>query len=183
MRELSLNVLDIVQNSISADAKHILIEIEQSEEKDFLRIRIEDDGRGMTPEQVEQVTDPFFTTRTTRKVGLGVSLFKMAAEMTGGSFSIRSEPAVGTTSEAVFVPSNVDMTPLGDINATVSLLIRCNPGLDFRFNRKTDQGEFSLNTTELREVLGTDVALDHPDIMNWIEDYLKEQTDLLSSGV
>ncbi len=94
MRELSLNVMDVAQNSVSAGAK--LIGIDVLENTDSLVINIRDDGKGMTPEQVKSVTDPFYTTRTTRDVGLGVPLFKLAAEQTGGSFAISSEPGKGT---------------------------------------------------------------------------------------
>lgn len=182
MRELSLNILDVAQNSISAGGKHIRINVTRSERDDTLVIQMVDDGCGMTPEQIAQVIDPFYTTRTTRKVGLGVPLFKMAAEMTGGTFSIESQVGKGTRVEASFVPSHMDMTPLGDLNATISILIRCNPDLDFHFHHKTDIGEFTMDTEELREVLGGDVSFSHPDIMEWIEGFLQEQTDLISGG-
>ena len=147
-----------------------------------------DNGRGITAEQVARVIDPFFTTRTTRKVGLGIPLFKMEAEMTGGSFHIDSTLGKGTVLTAVFKPSSVDMIPLGDINGTVQLLISCNPGLDFIFHRtlrdeKGERREFTLETTELRQVLGEDVPLDTPDVVLWIKDYLSEQTaELLEPG-
>lgn len=185
MRELSLNVMDIAQNSISAGASLITVTVEEDLGGDTLSISISDNGRGMTPEQVEHVTDPFFTTRTTRSVGLGVPLFKMEAEMTGGSFGIQSELGVGTTTWAVFKPSSVDMIPLGDINDTISMLVLCNPDLDFVFQRKlvTHQGEqreFALKTTELREALGGDVPLNAPDVTLWIKEYLTENTAELS---
>ena len=184
MRELSLNVMDIVQNSISAGASLITIEVDEDLPEDRLSIRIEDNGCGMTPEQVKSVVDPFYTTRTTRSVGLGVPLFKMEAEMTGGSFEIDSEKGKGTKQTAVFKPSSVDMIPLGDIGGTVQLLISCNPNLDFVFTRRrtgsdgTAEG-FSLKTAELREVLGEDVPLDAPDVVLWIKDFLQEQTEEL----
>ena len=111
--------------------------------------------------------DPFYTTRTTRSVGLGVPLFKMEAEMTGGSFHIDSQLGVGTTLTAVFKPSSVDMIPLGDINGTVQLLISCNPGLDFVFRRELctlerERREFQLETAELRQVLGGGCTPGHP---------------------
>ena len=173
MRELSLNVMDIAQNSISAGAGLITIEVREDRGEDTLSISIRDNGRGMTPEQVEHVTDPFFTTRTTRSVGLGVPLFKMEAEMTGGSFSIQSKLGEGTVTTAVFKPSSVDMIPLGDINGTVSMLVLMNPELDFIFQRSliTQEGdlrEFDLRTTQLREVLGGDVPLNAPDVTQWI---------------
>ena len=182
MRELSLNVMDIVQNSLSAGAGQIQISVVEDQGKDRLTIVIADNGRGMTAEQVSHVIDPFYTTRTTRKVGLGVPLFKMEAEMTGGEFSIRSTPGVGTTVTAQFVPSSVDMIPLGDINATIGLLIKCNPDRDFLFQREKDGQSFTLDTRELRAVLGEDVPLDANEVTHWIEEYLKENTELLFGG-
>ena len=187
MRELSLNVMDIAQNSISAGAGLITIEVREDRGEDTLSISIRDNGRGMTPEQVEHVTDPFFTTLTTRSVGLGVPLFKMEAEMTGGSFSIQSKLGEGTVTTAVFKPSSVDMIPLGDINGTVSMLVLMNPELDFIFQRSliTQEGdlrEFDLRTTQLREVLGGDVPLNAPDVTQWINEYLAENTAELLAG-
>ena len=135
MRELSLNVMDIAQNSISAGASLITIQVVEDVPGDLLSISVTDNGCGMTKEQVEHVIDPFYTTRTTRSVGLGVPLFKMEAEMTGGSFVIDSEKGKGTTLTASFKPSSVDMIPLGDISGTVQLLISCNPDRDFLFTR------------------------------------------------
>ena len=187
MRELSLNVMDIAQNSISAGASLITITVVEDQPGDTLSISVEDNGKGMSEETVKKVIDPFYTTRTTRSVGLGVPLFKMEAEMTGGSFTIRSQLGVGTNLIDVFRPSSVDMIPLGDINGTVQLLISCNPQLDFIFHRVllTDRGErreFALKTEELRQVLGEDVPLDTPDVVLWIKEYLAEQTAELTQG-
>ncbi len=182
MRELSLNVMDVAQNSVTANATLITISVSQSDKDDRLSIAIEDNGKGMSKEQVENVIDPFFTTRTTRKVGLGIPLFKMAAEQTGGSFSIESSLGVGTKLCANFVKSSVDMTPLGDINSTVRILIQCNPDLDFVFTHKTDKGEFTLDTRELREVLGDDVPLNTPDVLGWIDGFLEEQKSIIYGG-
>lgn len=187
MRELSLNVMDIAQNSISAGASLITITVEEDAELDELSISIGDNGRGMTPEQVEHVTDPFFTTRTTRSVGLGVPLFKMEAEMTGGRFSLESTLGVGTTTTAVFKPSSVDMIPLGDINGTVSMLVMMNPDLDFLYTRsykpmEGERREFALDTRELRTVLGEDVPLNLPDVTGWVNEFLSENTDELLNG-
>lgn len=157
------------------------ITVEESEKGDLLTITISDNGCGMTEEQVQQVIDPFFTTRTTRKVGMGVPLFKMSAEQTGGSFKITSTLGQGTTTRASYVKSHVDMTPLGDINSTVSILIRCNPQIDFVFTRTTDNGSFTLDTRELREIL-QGVSLDTPDVVEWIEQFLEEQTENICGG-
>ena len=182
MRELSLNVMDVAQNSVRAQATLVTLTVEESDKNDSLSITIEDNGCGMTEEQVSQVIDPFFTTRTTRKVGLGVPLFKMSAEQTGGTFSITSEVGKGTKTFAGYVKSHVDMTPLGDINSTVSILIQCNPDIDFVFIHSTDNGSFTLDTRELREVLGG-VSLDTPDVLEWIKGYLEEQTEIIYGGV
>ena len=183
MRELSLNVMDVAQNSVRAEASLVTIDVSESDKNDELTISISDNGCGMTEEQVKQTIDPFFTTRTTRKVGLGVPLFKMSAEQTGGSFSIESEVGKGTVTTASYVKSHVDMTPLGDINSTVEILIRCNPNIDFVFNHSTDIGSFTLETRELREVLGDDVSLDTPDVLEWINAFLEEQTQIIYGGV
>lgn len=182
MRELSLNVMDIAQNSVTANASLITITVNESDKDDFLDIFIEDNGKGMTKEQVQSVIDPFFTTRKTRKVGLGIPLFKMAAEQTGGNLSINSQVGIGTKVHAHFVKSSVDMTPLGDINSTVKILIQCNPIIDFVFNHSTDIGEFTLDTRELREVLGEDVPLSTPDVLEWIGGFLEEQSDIIYGG-
>lgn len=181
MRELSLNVMDIAQNSVRAKASVIEIEITEDTEQSTLEIKITDDGCGMSEEQVKSVIDPFFTTRTTRKVGLGIPLFKMAAEQTGGYLDIKSQLGKGTVVTAIFISSHMDMTPLGDINSTISILIRCNPDTNIVFTHSVDDKTFTLNTRELKEVLG-DVPLDTPEVMQWIDDYLKEQTEILYGG-
>ena len=180
MKELSLHILDIAQNSISAGA--CALDLTLAEENGWLTITVADDGRGMSPEFLATVTDPFTTTRTTRKVGLGLPLLRLAAEQTGGSFSIESEPGKGTTVTAVFKPSHIDMTPLGDINSTVGLLIYSNPDRDFIFRRERDGRSFALDTRELREILGEEVKLSAPEVSEWIQGYLKEQTDMIFGG-
>lgn len=181
MKELSLNVLDIAQNSISAGARLIEISVDEETDKDLLRITVSDDGRGMTEEQARSVTDPFYTTRTTRKVGLGVPLFKMAAEMAGGSFSIRSEPGQGTRLTADFRLSHVDRMPLGDMEGTVQALIHMNPQLDFVYRRRLDGRELLLDTRELKETLGS-VPLNAPEVGEWIAGYLAEQAEALNDS-
>ena len=173
MRELSLNVLDIVQNSISAKATVIEIELLEHIEKDLLEINIFDNGKGMTEEQVKSVIDPFFTTRTTRKVGLGIPLFKMAAEMSGGRLDIKSEVGKGTRVYTSYGYSNVDRMPVGDMNGTVSMLIRMNPDIDFVYTHSINEKSYVLDTRDLREQLD-DVPLDTPDVLEWIHEYLKE---------
>lgn len=179
MRELSLNVLDIAQNSIKAEASLIEIELVESTEKKELLIGIYDNGKGMNDEQVQAVTDPFFTTRTTRKVGLGIPFFKMSAEMTGGSFGIESVPGVGTKVRALYKTDHVDFTPLGDMCSTVVILITMNLGVDFIYKRSLDSKQFVVDTRQLKEILG-DVPLNEPSIVSWLTDYIQENTKQLT---
>ena len=181
MRELSLNILDVAQNSITAGASLITVEVNENTVESSLLIGIYDNGSGMTEEQVASVIDPFFTTRTTRKVGMGIPLFKMAAEMTGGGLEIKSELSVGTEVKAVFKTDSVDFTPLGDIASTVVALISMNTDRDFIYRRSVDGREFVLDTRELKTILG-DVPLDTYEISEWIKDYITENTNELYGG-
>lgn len=181
MRELSLNVLDIAQNSIAADAATIRIEVLENTGAHTLTIGIYDDGKGMTEEQLKAVQDPFYTTRTTRKVGMGIPLFKMAAEQTGGSLYIFSKVGLGTNVQAVFNTDHVDFTPLGDINATIVTLVTMNTDRDFLFRRKRDDREFVLDTAEVKSVLAG-VPLSEPAVVQWIKGYLEENTKDLYGG-
>jgi anti-sigma regulatory factor (Ser/Thr protein kinase) len=179
MRELSLNILDIAQNSISAGATLIEITVDENTQADRLTVCIADNGRGMTPEQVRTVTDPFYTTRTTRRVGMGIPLLCMAAEQSGGSLDIKSRFGQGTTVTATFVHSHIDRPPLGDIKATVTALIRINPQLDFCFIHTFDGRSFTFDTRQLRVILG-DLPPDTPEVAEWIGGYLDEQEKILS---
>ena len=178
MRELSLNILDIAQNSISAGAPLITIEVSEDTTKHTLLIGVYDNGKGMSEEQVKSVIDPFFTTRTTRKVGMGIPLFKMAAEQTGGSLEIKSELGVGTEVRATFKTDSVDFTPLGDVASTIQMLITMNTDRDFVYKRTVDGKEFVLDTRELKAILG-DVPLDTYEISQWILEFIKENTEVL----
>ncbi len=179
MRELSLNVLDIAQNSVSAEASLIEIEILENSKTHDLLIGVYDNGKGMTPEQVKSVRDPFFTTRTTRKVGMGIPLFKFAAEMTGGRLEIESEVGVGTKVKAFFKTNHLDFTPIGDMTSTMISLITMNLHIDFLYKRSLDGREFIVDTRQLKEILG-DVPLNEPSIALWITQYINENTKQLT---
>ena len=178
MKELSLNILDVAENSVKAGAT--LTQILICEEGDKLTLTFKDDGCGMSEEVVKSVIDPFYTTRTTRKVGLGVPLLKLAAEQTGGSLTVSSKTAElspddhGTEVCATFYKNHLDFTPLGDVISSITTLIQGHPDTDFLFSHKTEAGEVGLDTRELRQVLG-DVPLDTYDVIKWIEEYLTEQ--------
>ena len=178
MKELSLNILDIVENSAKAGAS--LIEVSLIEADHILTMKVIDDGCGMTPDMLKRVTDPFCTTRTTRKVGLGIPLLKLAAEQTGGSVTIESRHQDeypnnhGTTVTAVFHTDHIDFPPLGDIISTISTMIQGHPDTDLLFIHKSDGCDVSLDTREMREVLG-DIPLTSPEVLGWVCENLREQ--------
>jgi len=181
MKELSLNILDIAMNSVKAGASIIEIRIDESTDG-FLTFAIADNGCGMTAEQVAKLSDPFFTSRKTRKVGLGIPFLKLAAEQTGGSVTIESRAEAqypddhGTVVTAVFKKDHIDFTPLGDIISTLITLIQGSPAIDFIFWHKVDcESEVSLSTIEMKQVLGEDIPLDSFEILDWIKSYLEEQ--------
>ena len=179
MKELSLNILDIAENSVKARAT--LTEISVIEVDNRLIITIKDDGCGMDEETVRMVIDPFYTTRKTRSVGLGIPLLKLACEQTGGSLSISSskgEEDHGTTISAVFFKDHIDFTPLGDVISSITTLIQGHPDTDFLFRHNIEDSEVRLDTRELRDVL-EDVPLDTYEVILWIRDNLKEQYDEL----
>ena len=181
MTELSLNVLDVAQNSVKARASLIEITVESDFDKDLMRIVIADNGCGMDEQQLNAVYDPFYTTRTTRKVGLGVSFFKLAAESAGGEFSITSEKGVGTTVTATFQISNIDRMPLGDMTGTMHALITLNTDIDFVYNYRVDDRSFTLDTRELREIL-EGVAFDVPEVSSYIKEYLSQNKSEADGG-
>ena len=178
MKELSLNILDISENSTKAGAT--LVKIELSESFEEFSIAISDNGIGMKEETLLSVANPFYTTRTTRKVGMGIPLFRLAAEMTGGCLTIESKhvdeypDSHGTTVKATFNKRHIDFTPLGDIISTVTTLIQGHPTVDYLFVHSFDERLVKLDTRELREVL-EGVPLDVPEVLLWIRDNLTEQ--------
>ena len=182
MKELSLNILDIAQNSIRARATEVEITLLESDET--LTIRIKDNGCGMKEDFLRRVTDPFATTRTTRSVGLGLPFFKMEAEMTGGSLEIHSKSEEeyedhGTVVTAHFFKNHIDYIPLGNIVDTVCTLIHGAENVDFLFLHEFGENSVMLSTREMREILGADVPLSSPDVLAWARDYLEEGYSVL----
>lgn len=173
MQELSMNILDIAQNSVRADASLIEITLLQNTQTHQLVFSVKDNGRGMAPEFVQKVTDPFTTTRTTRKVGLGLPFLKMAAEMTGGSLHIESEVGTGTQLTATFTLGHIDLMPLGDVPATISALVQTSPDIDFVFTYTYNDASFTLDTREMREIL-EGVPLSEPSVALFIRDYVQQ---------
>ncbi len=173
MKELSLHILDIAKNSVKAKASLITININEDEEKNLLTIEIIDNGCGMSEDFLKTVKDPFSTTRTTRKVGMGISLFEAAAIQCGGGLRIESKLGEGTRVEALFELNSIDRAPIGDMAGTMTTLISGSPEIDFVYSHKINGKEFTLKTEEIKEVLG-DVPLDLPEVVIWIDGYIKE---------
>lgn len=180
--EISLNILDIVQNSISARASVIDITVNINTHSDTLAVVITDNGFGMSKDELLKVVDPFYTTRKTRKNGFGVPFFKAATEITGGSFEIDSEKEEGTTVKAVFVLSSIDRMPLGDMTSTLVSLINANCRIDFIYNYSVDERNFSLDTRQLKATLGG-IPINLPVITQYITDYLSKNTSEVNGGV
>ena len=160
MKTLSLNILDIVQNSIRAKADEISVTIDESASADRYLITITDNGNGIPEEILKNVTDPFVTTRTRRRMGLGLALLKYHAELTGGGLEIVSGSGTGTKVYASFSNSHIDRQPLGDIAGVLMILIASNPEIDFTYFHHTDKGEYRFNTGETKEYLETDTLND-----------------------
>ena len=178
MKELSLNILDIAENSVKAEAT--LTEILIDENDETLTLTFKDDGYGMSEDTVKSVVNPFYTTRTTRSVGLGIPLLKLEAEQTGGNFSITSthkeaDPINhGTKVTAVFYKNHLDFTPLGDATQSVVTLIQGHPDTDFLFKHTYNEKQVFLDTRELRAEL-EGVPLNTYEVIKWVEAYLYEQ--------
>jgi len=180
MKELSLHLLDIAQNSVTAGAT--ALELSLIEHGGVLTMKVADNGCGMTPEFLANVMDPFTTTRTTRKVGMGIPLLRMAAQMTGGDLSIQSAPGVGTTTTAVFHTDAIDCPPVGDLAGSLSLFLQGAPDtLETRYLHETDAGSFELDTREIRAILGEGISLSEPDVALWLRDYISENEAALIS--
>lgn len=168
-----MHILDIVQNSISAGATLVTLTVDESPAEDLLTIAVGDNGRGMTPEQVSRLADPFFTSRTTRRVGMGIPLLMDSARQSGGDVRIESEPGKGTEVTAVFGYSNIDRPPLGDVANALMLLVSSNPALDFLFTYRYNGDEYLFDTVDVREILGDDALKDLTIIRN-LEEMIKD---------
>lgn len=174
MRELSLHILDLVQNSIEAGAGKVTLElIEERHGMDTFLIRVTDNGSGMSMETCKRVMDPFVTTRTTRHIGLGLPLLEMTTKRCNGSLTVTSRVGIGTVVEAVYQHSHLDRPPLGNLVDTIKSIIIANQEMDFSYFHQVDQATFSLGTGEMREILG-DISFTQPDVLVWLHEYLTD---------
>jgi hypothetical protein len=171
MEDISLHVLDIAENSINAGATLVQIRIDENRDEDLFSVTIEDNGRGIPKEHLADVLNPFYSTRTTRKIGLGLSLLAQSARETGGDISIRSLENKGTVVDAYFRPSHIDMRPLGDIAETMIVLITGNPRTDFLFAYRKGGQEYAFDTRQIKAELD-EVPITSPNVLSLIRDYL-----------
>lgn len=181
MRELALHIMDIIENSLDAEATLITLSIAEDSEEKVLRISIKDDGRGIPKSMLEQITDPFVTTRTTRRVGLGLSMFKESAKRCGGEFDICSEQGKGTAVCASFRTDHIDSPPLGDMAGSLISLIMTHPEVDFVYTHEADCNRFEMDTRQIKEELD-DVPIYHPEVMTHITRTIRESLEELKAG-
>ena len=182
MREISLHILDIIENSRRAEADLIKLSIEEKIDKNLLKIKIEDNGSGIEPDKLKDITDPFITSRTTREVGLGLSLFKSAAETCAGNFKINSEIGKGTKVEAEFQYDHIDRAPLGDMTSTISNFIATNgENVDLVYKHFCQGKSFKFDSREIKAEL-EDVSIQSRQITVWIREYIEENLKEIRGG-
>lgn len=182
MNEIALHILDIVQNSIRAQATKIEVMIDEDRVKDVFEIVIVDNGKGMTEEQLKEVDDPFFTTRTTRSVGMGISLLKQGTEQTGGHLEIESKLGKGTRLKAVYHHQHIDRPILGDIAGTMTLLIGANPQIRFIYNHQTPLSDFEFDTKEVLEELDG-VPINDAEILKALKELIEENLEMIEATI
>ena len=181
MRELSLHILDLVQNSLEAGSSKVSLTVIEDMASDELIISVSDNGRGMSESEKIRGSDPFVTSRRTRRVGLGLSLVDMYTKLCGGSMNIQSQPGLGTTVKAVFQYSHLDRPPLGNMVETIKTITIANPGLCFKYTHTVGDKTFALSTDEISEALGN-VPLSFPEVIVWLDEYLTTNLDGLYGG-
>lgn len=173
MKELSLHILDIAENSVKAEASLIKITVSEDTQNNLLTICIDDNGCGMSEEFLKNVKDPFHTTRTTRRVGMGISLFEAAAVQCGGGLDISSKEGIGTSVTVRFLLNHIDRAPLGDMAGTMQTLIGGSPDINFIYRHTKDGKEFVLDTRQMRSALDG-VPLNTPEVLLWVCDSVNE---------
>ncbi len=181
MRELALHVLDILQNAVEAGATQISLDIGEDDAGGLLTITIADNGRGMDAAALDRAANPFYTSRTTRHVGLGLPLWSAAAERAGGKMTIQSRPGAGTTVAASFQLRHPDRQPLGDIAATLLAFMLAQRPVELRYVHHSARGTFAFNTAEIGATLA-DTPISHPAVRQWLSDYLAEGEASVRSG-
>ena len=171
MISIAYHMLDIVHNALRAGATLVEITLVEDDHRDLLRMQVSDNGCGMDEATLKRAIDPYYTSRKTRHVGLGLSLLKQNSERTGGHFHINSKPGAGTTVQADFVKSHLDLPAMGDMPGTLHQIIVGNPGRDFTYHHRINESAFDLDTRQIREAL-EGWPLDHPQIKGDIRELI-----------
>lgn len=175
LEDLSAHVLDIAENSVRAGSTEVTVTVCEKKKSNLLSFSVQDNGKGMTEEFIAKVTDPFTTTRTTRRVGMGLPFLKQVAELCGGGLEISSKVGVGTKTTATFNYDSIDRPPMGDLPFTVMTLIAGSPEIHWIYRHCTDNGEFVLDTKEVVEALDGDIELLRTvDVGLWLREHVKE---------
>jgi len=181
MKDLSLHILDIAQNSLAAGATEITVSIREEKQANRFVIEVKDNGRGMSPEVLQRVTDPYYTTRSTRKVGLGIPLLKQNAEVAGGSLNLSSQPGEGTMLVATFGHNHIDRPPLGDIAGVVVLLAGANPEARFIYIHQVENKQYVFDTREIIEVL-EGLPISDASVARWLKELINENLSSINAG-
>jgi hypothetical protein len=182
VRDLCQHMMDLVENGVAAGASAVSIALREDEAEDRLSVDVEDDGRGMEPEVVERTSDPFFTTRKSRRVGLGLSLLEAACQRSAGTFTVHSSPGCGTRVECSFRLSHIDTPPLGDVVSTLTVLIALHPEVRLRYEHRAGARRFRLDTEELRAALGEAVPLGEPAAVGGLKRRLLAEWESFREG-
>lgn len=175
---MSLHILDVAENSIKAQAHKIEIKIDENREADTLVLEINDDGTGMDAEMAKKALDPFFSTKETRRIGLGLPLLAEAARAANGQFTLDSEPGKGTKVKATFQTSHIDMKPLGDMAQTLATLIMGHPNVDILYRHTCNHEFYSLDTTEVKDQLDG-IPINSPEVIHFLKNHINEGIDNL----
>ncbi len=182
MKTISDHILDILQNSVTAGATLIEIIVDENKKNDFYTIKLTDNGCGMSEEILKKATDPFFTSRNTRKVGLGLSLLKQNAEKAGGFLSIESKPGAGTRVKATFQLTNIDRPPMGNIWEVLYITWVSYSSIELKYVHETEKGRFEINSSEIVEILG-DVPLTNKEIKEAIYELIKNNLKSIQATI
>jgi hypothetical protein len=181
MKSLAYHMLDIVQNALRAGATLVETDVVEDEQKELFRLQVADNGRGMDRATLQRAMDPYYTSRKSRHVGLGLSLLKQNSERTGGTFCIDSTPGEGTTVRADFVRSHIDLPAIGDLPGTLHQLIVANPGRDFVYRHAFNSKSFVLDTREIKQAL-EGWPIDHPGLRNDLRELIESYFQELNPG-
>jgi anti-sigma regulatory factor (Ser/Thr protein kinase) len=181
VRELSLHIMDIVENGVAAGATQVHISVVEDTTRNLLRISIKDNGRGIPEHRLDQVLDPFYTTRTTRRVGLGLSLFREASRRCDGDFTLHSKEGEGTEVRASFRLDHIDLAPLGDMASSMTSLVMGNPEVDFIYTHERNGRAFQVDTREVRKEL-EDLPITHPEVIKYIGDSIRESLEEIKAA-